>query len=296
MAAMSEAVAQPAIAYVGETHGTANMNPATSRASFDKIVAPMGANRYLVVALALPNTTASITAVSYAGAPLTLLGMQAAGGSCRIHLFGLADPATGIQREVAMMLSGMSGRVAWAAFDFTGVDLDRPTGMYSSRSAGTGQPAITIDHPDGTWLVVHACRVDAGGIIQAEYAVTRSTGFSFTGAAGPWAIGGIPLLPAAGDGGASPDAIQPIDLALAPVEPPPDGAAGRADLPPAPPEDASPAPQDVALQVGCACLTGGAAQPSGWSILLAAAWLAGRRRKRSRQSVRQENTRRANQE
>lgn len=296
LAAAPEAAAQSAIAYVSETHGTATMNPATSRASFNKVVAAMGANRYLVVALALPNTTASITAVSYAGAPLPLLGMQAAGDSCRIHLYGLADPATGVQREVAMMLSGMSGQVAWAAFDFTGVDQDRPTGNYSSRSAGTGQPTITIDHADGTWLVVHACRVDAGGVIQADYAVTRASGFGFTGAAGPWAIGGIPLLPAAGDGGATPDAIEPLDLA--PV-PPPDGAAGLADLPPAPPgddPDASIGHQEVALQVGCACRAGGAAEPRAWPVLLPAAWLAIRRGKRSRHSVRQESTSRANQE
>jgi hypothetical protein len=45
-------------------------------------------------------------------------------------------------------------------------------------------------------MVAHACHVDQGGAVQGNYAVTRTDTWSFTGAAGDWAIGGIPLVPA----------------------------------------------------------------------------------------------------
>jgi MYXO-CTERM domain-containing protein len=274
------ALAQPGIDYVAETHGDANT--AASRASFNKRVAAMGADRYLVVALALPTTAASVASVSYAGAPLMRLGTETAGTSCRIELYGLADPATGVDREVVVTLAGTAGRVAWATFDFTGVDQVRPTGSYASRAGAAGPASITIDHPEAAWLVVQACRVDGSGVIQSDYAVTRMAGWTFNMAAGPWAVGGVALLPASGgaaDGGrpdgAAADAGSP-DLAR-------DGQGPGQDtrIAPASP-DAVPASvglRQADLQVGCACRAGGGG--TGPWLPLGVAWLVARHRKRS---------------
>jgi hypothetical protein len=272
------AVAQPpAIEYVSESHGVTNVSAASSRASFNKSVSS-GKDRYLLVALAVGNPALDISSLSYDGAAMTRLGSQA-GDTCRLGLFGLASPAPGSERELVATLSG-NGQLAWAVFEFTGVDQSRSTGPYASRTGSNGQSSLTIEHADGVWLVLQSCRLDGSGTVQTDYAVTRTSGWTFPGGS-PWAVGGIPLYPAGGapDGGAA-DAPPRIDaLAEVPVDGPTPSGDAPSDRAASSQDGAvSIASQDVDLEVGCACRTGARGGRPGATLLILLTGLAVRLR------------------
>src|SRR6185503_16153606 len=105
---------------------------------------------------------------------------------------------------------------------------------------------------------------DGAGVVQSNYAVTRTDGFMFAGAAGPWAIGAVTLMPAgtadagAPDAGVSADAaadvgVQVPDSTVAPTNP---GDAGAVES------------RNVDLRVGCACRTGGQSGGSTFPLFL----------------------------
>jgi hypothetical protein len=107
-----------------------------------------GANRYLVVAVAVGSAGRSIE-VSYGGAALTLIGGVANGaGTCQVGLYGLAGPLSG-SHDVAVTVTGAPTGIVVSAASFINVDQAAPyrPGGYQSAS-GTG-PQVRASAPSG---------------------------------------------------------------------------------------------------------------------------------------------------
>jgi len=176
---------------------------------------------YIVVGVSMydPVVDASITAVTYGGVPMTLLGtIQDANAYTEVYLFGLAvgNLAAG-NYDVALTGSKGINQLAFGVSAFSGVNQTAPTGPFASATGSSTAPSVIVSSAFGD-LVVDILGHDNGtssvGADQAqnwkqEDATDRTDGVSSretaTGAAttmshsktvsAPWSIGALALKP-----------------------------------------------------------------------------------------------------
>jgi hypothetical protein len=195
-----------------------------NRLAYSHAIAADGANRYLVVAVAIGGAGRTVQA-SYGEAAMQPIGSAANGaGTCQVSLFGLAGPPAGSHPVVATV-SGAPLGIVLSAASFTNVDQAAPyrEGGYQS-ALGTGSE-VRASAPSGPGeITVDAACVTAGGglnvftpaaptvevfdaliapgkeaVQSARSAAAAATTMSYhAGGAGlDWAIGVVSLRPAA---------------------------------------------------------------------------------------------------
>lgn len=135
---------------------------------------PVGfeANRLLVVGVAVRHSSHTVTALTYAGVPLTFLGARNNDdGDVRLELWYLTAPASGTA-PISVTLSGHTEFVAGAT-TFYGVDQATPlSGFVTNASTGRGSSDPSVVVTNG-----------AGGLVIATLAAESSPGV-LTSAAG----------------------------------------------------------------------------------------------------------------
>jgi hypothetical protein len=121
-----------------------------------------GANRYLVVAVAMGAAGRSVE-VSYGGAALTVIGAVANGaGTCQVGLYGLAGPPSG-NHDVAVNVSGPPTGIVVSAASFTNVDQAAPYRSGGYQSASGTEPQVRVSAPSGAGeMTVDAACATAG--------------------------------------------------------------------------------------------------------------------------------------
>jgi MYXO-CTERM domain-containing protein len=123
-----------------------------------------GANRFLLVAVALEPAGASVSSASHGGKALSRLGNRAA-STCKTELWGLAAPASG-SHTVQVSFSGSPSSVAVGATSYTGVDPRDPTGNFASHSGSGGGPqslSVSVAIQAGDYTVDVLCGASNAG-------------------------------------------------------------------------------------------------------------------------------------
>ncbi len=184
-------------------------------------VSGSGTNRLLVVGVShrTANSAATVTGVTYAGLPLTRVGM-ATQTNVRVHLWYLINPPTGTN-SVVVALSNQEKMVA-AAVSLTGVRQSAPLGTFTSSIGNSTSPSVAVSSATGDVVLdvmgaqgTSTATVGPGQTQRWNTVTTgnsansnvRGTGstepgastvsMSWTlGAAQYWAIGAVPIRPA----------------------------------------------------------------------------------------------------
>lgn len=216
------APAEAAIARNSATYTKCAANPCTNSHT------TAGADPYLAVCVAWWHylSTPTITAATWNGLPLTLIGTAsnaACGDKCSVALYGLANPPAATA-NTSIAFSGTPTGAVVGTISFTGVDPTTPVGT-PVPATGAGSPgAVTV--PSASGEVVLDCLgamaagaapstasgqtsnwsdFDAGGYTHAAssyLAGTPSTVMAHTLSGTPqWAKLGVALKPVGGGGG-----------------------------------------------------------------------------------------------
>jgi len=102
-----------------------------------------GTNRALLVGVSFRNNGGqTVSSVTYAGVPLSLVVAQSNGNSIRVELWRLVAPATG-NNTVAVSVSG-NVRIVGGAVSFTGVDQVVPIEAATSGTGNSANPNVNI--------------------------------------------------------------------------------------------------------------------------------------------------------
>jgi hypothetical protein len=120
-----------------------------------------GADRYLLVTVALPDSTARVDGVDLDGTPLHRLSTASAGPSCILDLWGMAAPASGTHRvNVRATPAAVVALVVATAYD--GVDRTGPPAPGAVTGAGANLGASS-SLPPGGLMAASACAVSGSG-------------------------------------------------------------------------------------------------------------------------------------
>ena len=201
---------------------TSNANGGTTNVSSLTWAHTVGAasNRILIVAVALRNSSVTVTSVKYGAASLTFVGAVAdSGAHVRVEMWKLVGPASGTANIVVTLSAAK--RIVGGAISFSGVNPNTPNGTFSSASStGSTTPSVVVSSTAGE-LVVDAVAPEGdagsltvgGGQTQRWNTLTGTGSSEVRGAAStepgaasvtmswtlgsskPWAIGAIALKP-----------------------------------------------------------------------------------------------------
>jgi len=129
-----------AVAYVASLAPTAVNFLAAGEAETVAFNAGTGANRVLIVQVDWRDQTSDITGVTYNGVAMTSLCAKTANGDCAARMYGLANPASGLNNIVVTMGAGsinVDGQIsAWSG---DGTDQTTPfdTAVTANGSGST---------------------------------------------------------------------------------------------------------------------------------------------------------------
>lgn len=216
------APAEAAIARNSATYTKCAANPCTNSHT------TAGADPYLAVCVAWWHylSTPTITAATWSGLPLTLIGTAsnpACGDKCSVALYGLANPPAATA-NTSITFSALPYGYVVGTISFTGVDPTTPVGAAVFSTGASSSASVTV--PSASGEVVLDCLsalaigaapspasgqtsnwsdFDAGGYTHAAssyLAGTPSTVMAHTLSGTPqWVALAAPIKPAGGSGG-----------------------------------------------------------------------------------------------
>jgi hypothetical protein len=223
--------AAPADAAVAVDNVTTAQIPSTSPNPFTFSHTSSGSDRLLLVSVASqPNDDDSIveviTGITYDGQPLTLVGTEMSGSdNARIEIWRLVNPPTGSNTVSITFNDAFDDPVneegaSAGAVSFTGVHQGTPLGTFASAAAsGSSVPTVIVSSAVGELVFDTVARkgdavtVDPGQSEQwnlctdggcsnvgggaSTKAGAASVTMSWTPANDRWAIGAVPIKPAA---------------------------------------------------------------------------------------------------
>jgi hypothetical protein len=124
-----------------------------------------GGNRILIVGVSIRNSSSqTVSGVTYAGAPLTNIGVRDNGTVVRIEMWGLVNPPSGTANVVVTLSSAADAKTVCGATSWTGVHQTTPLGTFVSATGSTNAP--TVNATSATTEVVHDT-VAAQGTVTA---------------------------------------------------------------------------------------------------------------------------------
>jgi uncharacterized repeat protein (TIGR01451 family) len=214
------------VALFGGTAGAAIVVDATSSAAGTGTsitwshTVGTGLNRLLIVGVSVREGNVVPNAVTYGGAPLTIIGALATGkGNAGVSLWGLASPTSGTAGIIVTL--GSAQEIAAGSVSLDGVDQTTPWGAFASVNGKATNASLPLASAPGEVIVdVLAVRnggtsvTPGGGQAQRWTASSgggalnlRGAGSSAPGAASvtmswtlsareKFALGAVPILPA----------------------------------------------------------------------------------------------------
>jgi RNA polymerase sigma-70 factor (ECF subfamily) len=124
--------------------------------AFDATVGA-GADRYLLAAVTIGGSRASVTGASFAGAPLGFLGATTSpAANCRLEWWGLVSPAEGAQ-PFRLEATTPSPFLDVTLLSYRGVAGLGAVGAFASSSGVTGPSQVTVASGPGELVIDGAC-------------------------------------------------------------------------------------------------------------------------------------------
>jgi hypothetical protein len=209
---------KPAAVGIGfDAASSSTCSPCTSL-TFQHTVTTGGSNRIIVVGVATTYAT-DVTGVTYAGVAMDFIGAASVAAQINVEMYQKTNPATGSNNVVASF--AQSTDAAAGATSFTGVHQTTPTGTFASATGSGTAPSVnvtsaadevvidTVGNNSGATATVGAGQTErwnqpipglvtgAGSTEPGASSVTMSWTLS---SSINWAIGAVPLKPAASGG------------------------------------------------------------------------------------------------
>jgi uncharacterized repeat protein (TIGR01451 family) len=152
LAAAGPGAAPPAHAAI--TVGTTSTSFANGNTLTFQHTVGLGVDRLLVVGVSIYNANKTVTALTYAGAPLTRIGFLDGGNGSndrRMEMWVLVNPPIGTASVAITMSSG--AKLVAGATTFFGINTAAPAGGFFSNEALTNLATLTLPSGPGELVV-----------------------------------------------------------------------------------------------------------------------------------------------
>jgi uncharacterized repeat protein (TIGR01451 family) len=190
-----------------------------------------GANRLLLLGISWRQTAnITVSTVTWGGTALSPVGTIYNGNTRRVAIYQLLNPSASTPADLVIIMSGVVANIVAGAASFSGVDQKPPLGFIGNSATSTNPNVTVTTSPNdlvfdtvtatnGTLTVgndqtslwnVTSTSISAGG--STKLATTTSTLMSWTSNNASWAIGAVPIKPAAAD-----PAIRTTTLSTSPT-------------------------------------------------------------------------------
>ncbi len=173
-----------------------------------------GANRLMLVGISQKNRT--VTSVTYGATALTLVGENNLNSNARIALYRLINPPSGTANVVVNFSSAPDRGAVVNVTTYTGIDQTTPLGTFASQQAGSTNPSVNVTSAGGElvydvvsirnqpvtvtagqtqrWNMSSGNEITGAGSTEPGAATTI---MNWTSASTDWALGAVPIKPAA---------------------------------------------------------------------------------------------------
>ena len=173
-----------------------------------------GANRLMLVGISQKNRT--VTGVTYGSTALTLVGENNINGNARIAIYMLVNPPSGTANVGVTFSSAPDKGAVVNVTTYTGVNQTTPIGIFATQEDNTTNPSVNVTSASGElvydvvsirnqpvtvtagqterWNMSSGSEINGAGSTEPG-AVT--TTMNWTSASADWAIGAVPIKPAA---------------------------------------------------------------------------------------------------
>lgn len=131
--------ADPSISY--DSFGSANNGDGTANITWNHMVGN-GANRFMVIGVAINLVTVSVSNVTVGGQPASFLRSDVHNTDIRGEIWYLSNPNSGL-RTITVMLSGVS-KASAGSVSYTGVDQATPIDNHQVASYEGTNPSISL--------------------------------------------------------------------------------------------------------------------------------------------------------
>ena len=181
-----------------------------------------GTNRFMLVGVSLePNTSQTVTSVTYNGVALNLVGTRANVGKARIELWKLLNPASGNNNVIVTFSGTPTNGAVVGVTTFSDVDQTTPLGTFASASGSNALATVNVTSAVSEivfdvvafernatltagagqtqrWNINSNDFLGAGSTEAGAASVTMSWAY---GDSREWAIGAVGVKPVSGGGG-----------------------------------------------------------------------------------------------
>lgn len=177
--------ADPSISYVSV--GSADNGDGASNITWNHIVG-MGANRFMVIGVAIKTVTVSVSNVTVGGQQASFLRSDVRGSEIRGEVWYLINPSSG-SKTITVMLSDVS-KADGGSVSYTGVDQTDPIDNHRVVSYGGTNPSISLTTTaNNEWIfsnlaISGTATVNAHGSLQVHRYYEVGTGGSGSSRAG----------------------------------------------------------------------------------------------------------------
>ena len=174
-----------------------------------------GANRLMLVGISYRNKDSeTVSAISYGGSALTLVGTIANGTNSRIYIYRLLNPAQGTANLAVTFNNAVDRGAVVAVATFFNVNQSSPLGTFASATGSSTAPSVDVTAATGqlvfdvlavrntTALTPGAGQSERWDLSQTDIrgggsteAGAASTTMNWTSGDGAWAIGGVAIRP-----------------------------------------------------------------------------------------------------
>jgi hypothetical protein len=177
-----------------------------------------GTDRLMLVGISGASTgpNLDVSGVTYGGVALSLVGTRAYAGYQKIWIYGLVAPATGTADVVVTFSIAPAGGAIVGVMTFTGVNQSVPLGTFASATGNSITPSVDVSSASGELVfdtVNHfwgpltagagqtqrwsrqSANITGGGSTEPGASTVTMSWTAF--ASNTWAIGAVPIKPAA---------------------------------------------------------------------------------------------------
>jgi uncharacterized repeat protein (TIGR01451 family) len=166
------------VANISTNGATCSATSAGNSLSWLHVVNP-GANRVLVVEVAIQNHDVAVTSLTYSNLPLTHIG--GTNNNSAVELWSLTNPPIGTNNIVIKLNNNAD--FAAGALNFTGVDQANPFGRFAGATGDGSLATVTLASAAGD-LVVDALAIQSGSVVTPvppQVQLFQCTGNNITG-------------------------------------------------------------------------------------------------------------------